>query len=178
VREKGQVETPERSLKQVHNRLCLTTKRRKVVKLVPAIIAVIFLSLILSGLITVTVRSLYQTSSTISSIGTLKAIGIGVYWNDDLTNRVSTINWGYLMPGGQKSFTIYVHNEGTIPLTLSISTSNWSPSTASNYLTLTWSHIDQAINAGKTVEVTLTLIVSESITGISRFNFDIIAVGS
>jgi len=172
------VETLERSLKQLYNRLCLTTKRRKVVKLVPAIIAVILLSLILSGLITVAVRSLYQTSSTISSIGTLKAIGIGVYWNDDLTNRVSTINWGYLMPGGQKSFTVYVHNEGIIPLTLSISTSNWNPASASNYMTLTWSHIDQTINAGKTVEVTLTLIVSESITGISSFNFDIIAVGS
>lgn len=172
------METLERSLKQLYDRLCLTAKRRKAVKVIPAIIAVILLSLILSGLITVTVRSLYQTSNTISSVGTLKTIGIGVYWNDDLTSRVSTINWGYLMPGGQKSFTVYVHNEGIIPLTLSMSTSNWNPASASSYLTLTWSRIDQKINAGTTVAVTLTLAVSESITGISSFNFDITAVGS
>jgi hypothetical protein len=147
-------------------------------KLAPAIIAVIFLSAILSGLIIANVRSIYQTSSTIFSVGTLKAIGIGVYLGDDLTSRVSTINWGYLLPGGQKSFTVYVHNEGIIPLTLSISTSNWNPASASSYLTLTWSYTGQTINAGTTVKVTLTLAVSESITGINNFNFDINAVGS
>jgi hypothetical protein len=172
------VETLERKLKQLHRNLCLTAKRRKAVKLLPAIIAVIVLSLILSGLTVASVRSLYETSSTISSVGTLKAIGIGVYWADDLTSRVSTINWGYLVPGGQKSFTIYVHNEGIIPLTLSISASNWNPASASSYLTLTWSQINQPIKAGATVAVTLTLAVSESITGISSFNFDITAVGS
>jgi hypothetical protein len=139
---------------------------------------VIFLSGILSGLIIATVRSIYQTSSTISSVGTLKAIGIGVYWDDSLTSRVNTIDWGVLEPGAQKSFTVYICNEGNFPLTLSISTSNWNPPTASNYLTLTWSYAGQTINAGATVKVTLTLTVSESITGINNFNFDITAVGS
>lgn len=147
-------------------------------KLAPAIIAVIFLSAILSGLIIANVRSIYQTSSTISSVGTLKAIGIGVYWDDDLTSKVNAIDWGFLAPGAQKTCTVYLHNEGILPLTLSMSTSNWNPSTASNYLTLTWSYTGQTINAGTTVKVTLTLAVSESITGINNFNFDINAVGS
>jgi hypothetical protein len=139
---------------------------------------VIFLSGILSGLIIVTVRSPYETSSTISSVGTLKAIGIGVYWNESLTSRVNVIDWGFLEPATQKSFTVYIRNEGNLPLTLSVSTSNWNPPTASNYLTLTWSYAGQTINAGATIKVTLTLTVSESITGINNFNFDITAVGS
>jgi hypothetical protein len=139
---------------------------------------VIFLSGILSGLIIVTVRSIYQTSSTISSVGTLKAIGIGVYWDDDSASRVNEIKWGVLEPSAQKSFTVYIRNEGNLPLTLSVSTSNWNPPTASNYLTLTWSYAGQTINAGATIKVTLTLTVSESITGINNFNFDITAVGS
>ena len=138
---------------------------------------VVLLSAILSGLIIASVRSLYQTSSTISSIGTFKAIGIGVYWDDDSTSRVQEINWGFLTPGSQKSFTVYVCNEGAVPLTLSISSSNWSPSIASNYLTFTWSYAGQTIKAGATIPVTLTLRVSESVTGVSGFNFDITTVG-
>ena len=138
----------------------------------------LLLTVIMSGLIIVGVSSLYQTSSTISSVGTFKAIGIGVYWDEALTSRVDTINWGALEPGTQKSYTIYIRNEGNIPLTLSISTSNWNPAAVSNYLTLTWSYSGQVINAATTTPVTLTLAVSESITGINSFGFDITAVGS
>jgi hypothetical protein len=143
-----------------------------------AICAVIVLSVILSGFIIVNVRSIYQTSSTISSVGTFKAIGVGVYWNNNLTNSVTEINWGLLEPGDKKSFTIYIKNEGNAPLTLSMSTSNWNPPSVANYLTLTWSYTGQAINAGVTVQLTLTLTVSESVSGINSFNFDIIVVGS
>jgi hypothetical protein len=165
------------ALKKVNERPSSIVTRGKAVKLAIAIIMVMLLSVILSGLIIANVRSIYQTSSTISSIGTFKAIGIGVYWDDDSTSRVNAINWGFLMPGSQKSFTVYVCNEGNIPLTLSISASNWRPSIASDYLTLTWSYAGQTVKAGTTIPVTLTLSVSESVTGISSFTFDITAVG-
>ena len=170
--------TFERTLKQVYNRLCIIAKSRKVAKLVPAASAVVILCFILSGLTIANVSSLYQTSNTISSVGTFRAIGINVYWDEGLTNKVTTINWGLLAPGSQKTHTIYVSNEGILPLTLSISASNWSPTSASNYLTLTWNYNEQTINAGKAVQVTFTLTVSESITGIANFNFDITAEGS
>jgi uncharacterized membrane protein len=158
--------------------LRFVVKRGKLVKLVLAVIAVMFLSGILSGLIIANVRSLYQTSSTISSVGTFKAVGIGVYWDADLTRSVNVLDWGILSPGSQKSFSVYVCNEGNLPLTLSISTSNWSPPAASNFMTLTWSYNGQKITAGENLPVTLTLTVSGSITGISNFNFDITAVGT
>jgi hypothetical protein len=171
------VETLERTLKQLYGRLC-SAKRRKVVTLILAISAVILLSGILSGFIIANVKSLYQTSNTISSIGTLKAIGIEVYQNKDLTDKVTAIKWGTLEPGATKTYTIYVRNKGNLPLTLSLFTSNWSPQSASNYLTLTWNYNGQTINKGETVQVTLTLTVSPSVTGISRFRFDITATGS
>jgi len=139
---------------------------------------VLLLSGILSGLLIANVRSLYQTSSTISSVGTFKAIGIGVYWDAGLTRRVNALDWNLLVPGSQKSFKVYIYNEGALPLTLSMSTSDWNPTTASNYMTLTWSYTGQKINAGATVPVTLTLTVSGSIIGINNFNFDITAVGT
>jgi hypothetical protein len=166
------------TLEKLRDKLSFSVKQGKLFKLVLAVITLMLLTVILSRLIIVGVSSLYQTSSTISSVGTLKAIGIGVYWDEDSTSRVNAIDWGLLEPGAQTSVTVYIRNEGNIPLTLSISASNWNPPTASNYLTLTWSYTGQTINAGTTVKVTLTLTISESITGINDFNFDITAVGS
>ncbi len=133
---------------------------------------------ILSGLIVANVRSLYQTSSTISSVGTFKAVGIGVYWDENLTRSVNALDWGYLTPGSQKSFTVYISNEGALPVTLNISTSNWRPTTASNYMTLTWNYNGQTLTADKTIPVKITLTISADITGISTFNFDTIAEGT
>jgi hypothetical protein len=132
----------------------------------------------LSGFIVSIAVSATQTSTTLSSVGTLKAIGVGVYWDSSLTNRTTAINWGTLDPGAQRSFTVYIRNEGNSAITLTQSTSNWNPSAASNYLSLTWNYNGQTINAGTSVQVTLTLTVSASITGVSNFTFDITIVGS
>jgi len=164
------------TLEKLNDGLRLIRTRRRPLKLVLVIISVILLCTILSGLVIVNVRSLYQASSTISHVGTLKAIGIDVYWEETLASRVKAIDWGSLEPGAQKSFTVYIRNEGNVPVTLRISASNWSPPAASDYLTLTWRSNDETINAATTIPVTLTLSVSESITGISGFSFDINAL--
>jgi len=118
------------------------------------------------------------TTETISNVGSLKTIDIEAYWDENLTNRVNGINWGLLEPGGQKSFSIYLHNEGNSAVTLSESTSNWNPSAAATYLTLSWNYNGQIIEADKNLQVTLTLSVSANITGITNFSFDIIVVGT
>jgi len=165
----------ECTLKKLNDRLSFILKRERLVKLVLAVIAVV----LLSGIMMVNVRSIYQASSTISSVGSFKAIGIEVYRNEGLTDRVTKIDWGLLQPGAKKTYPIYINNEGNFPLTLRLTTSNWNPPFASNYLTLTWDLISfQTINAGEAVKVTLTLTVSDSITGIGSFTFDIIAEGS
>jgi hypothetical protein len=114
-----------------------------------------------------------------SNVGTLKlSVGVGVYSDNSFTNKITTIDWGTLDPGTTKSFSVYIRNEGSSALTLSMSASNWNPSTASNYLTLTWSYTGQTVNSNGYVQVIFTLAVSESITGISSFNFDINLVGT
>jgi hypothetical protein len=85
---------------------------------------------------------------------------------------------GTLDPDTQKSFTIYVRNEGNSAITLNLYASNWNPSTASTYMTLSWDYNYHTIKAGENVRVTLTLKVSTCITDISNFNFDIVIEGS
>jgi hypothetical protein len=150
-------------------------KKRKFFNVTIAIVAL----LLLSGFMLAQVMSAIQLSSTISNVGTLKlSFGIGVYSDASAANKITTVDWGSLEPGTAKSYTVYIRNEGSFALTLTMSTSNWGPPNASNYLTLTWNYNGQTVNAEETIAVTLTLTVSENITGISSFSFDINLVAS
>jgi hypothetical protein len=108
----------------------------------------------------------------------LKAIGMGDYWDTGLTSKAGTTDWGIVQPGTQKSFTVYIRNEENSSVTLSLSTSNWTPSTASAYLVLTCNYNGQTISPNAQSQLTLTLTVSSKITGISNFSFDIIITAS
>lgn len=102
--------------------------------------------------------------------------GIGVYWNSECSDQVSSIDWGIIEPGSTKNATVYVRNEGNTAATISLSTENWSPVNASNYMNLTWDYTGQIIDVGEVIQVTLSLSVSDSIEGITNFSFDIVIV--
>ena len=118
-----------------------------------------------------------SNNRSIQSHGTVKAINVGVYWNSDCTNVTSSVNWGMLSPGTTKNVIIYVKNEGNVAVKLSLTTQNWSPSYAPNYIGLSWNREEQIVNSGSVVAATLTLSVSSSISGITNFSFDIIITG-
>jgi hypothetical protein len=120
-----------------------------------------------------TTLSLVQTSRTVSSAGSVKGIGVGIYWDYACTNRTSSINWGLLDPGSNKTATVYVRNEGNAVATLSKATQNWNPPTASSYMTLNWNYAGQTLGVSQVLQIKLTLIVSSTISGITSFSFDI-----
>jgi hypothetical protein len=124
------------------------------------------------------VLSAVQTSRTVSNTGAVKAIGVGVYWDNQCTNPLSSISWGTIEPGASTNVTCYIRNEGNSPSNLSMTKSNWNPSNASNYITLNWNYGGQLINTGAVIQVTFTLSVSASIQGITSFSFDITIIGS
>jgi len=173
-----------------------SAKRGRLVRLIVAMFAVVLLCIILSGAMLVPLTSNYQPSSTdeapdikqvepkppetkpISNAGSLKTVGIDVYWDDTLTESVTAIDWGILEPGAQNDVAVYFHNNGTSTVTLSEYTSNWNPSAAYNYLTTSWDYDGQPITANESLQVKLTLSVSENITGITEFGFDINVVGT
>jgi len=99
---------------------------------------------------------------------------VGVYSSPDCKTSLSSINWGTLSPGGNKSVVAYVKNEGTVPVTLALSAANWSPTTASSYMTLSWDYNGARLNPGTKAKVTLTLQVSSSVDEITSFSFDVV----
>jgi len=124
------------------------------------------------------VNALMTNSVTIGNTGSIKAIGVSVYWDLACTNEVSSLDWSALEPGSAENKTIYIKNTGNAVETLSLDTENWNPANASTYITLTWNYDGLPIDPNGIVEVTMTLTISLSITGITSFSFDILIISS
>ena len=118
--------------------------------------------------------AILQSSVRINNQGTVKALGVGVYRDHNCTSPVSLINWGTVEPGSTNNVTVYVRNEGNTAANISMTTENWNPQNAPNYLTLNWNYNGQQLNPSEAVQITLSLDVSSSVQGIENFSFDII----
>lgn len=116
---------------------------------------------------------------TLHNTGTVKGIGVGVYWDSGCTQQVTSIDWGLTDPGAVKNVTVYIRNEGNAPITLSLQTANWNPSNAPNYISLAWNYAGQTIAVNQAIGVVLSLSIASSVESIAAFSFDIIisAVG-
>ena len=108
----------------------------------------------------------------INSTGTLQTIGCQVI--DDNGTLLTSIDWGSLEPNSTVDFHCFVINNGSVPITLNLTTENWNPVNASNYITLTWDYLGDTINPSESHPIILTLTVSPEISGISDFSFDIV----
>ena len=115
---------------------------------------------------------------TVSNSGSVTAVGVGLYSDIGCTTALSAISWGTLNPGNVKTYTIYVRNEGTVPVTLSMTTGGWNPTSASSYITLTWNQEKYVLPATQVVQAVLTLTVSSSVSGVTSFSFDITITGT
>lgn len=135
----------------------------------------IFLALLLSTLIVWSLRPGIPISN-VSAIGTSGTLGI--YWNSNCTTKVTSIDWGNMTPGQEKTTTFYIRNEASSPTFLAGIDKNWNPTTAQSYIHFTFDSDDQKIQAGQTKKVTCTLTVSIEITNISNYSFDILLQGT
>jgi hypothetical protein len=119
-----------------------------------------------------------QTSRTVSNVGEIRTIGVGIYSDSSCSNILSSINWGTLEPGSDKTFTYYILNSGNSPSILSLQMSNWNPPEAATDISLIWDYEGQVLNVNETIAVTFTLTVSPMTEEITNFNFDITIIGS
>jgi len=124
------------------------------------------------------VSGLLTTSKTLSSSGSVKAINVEVFWDNECTQAVSSVDWGTPEPGESIEKTVFVKNTGNAPMNLSQSTSGWNPVDTESYLTLSWDLEGMIISANEVLQAVLTLHVSSDISGITDFAFNIIIEGT
>jgi len=105
-------------------------------------------------------------------------VEVGVYWDIGCSDEVSSVDVGDVEVGSIENMTVYVRNEGDTDVTLSMRTENWTPPEASSYITLSWDYGGQSISPDEVVPVVLTLSVSDDVSGITSFSFDLVITGS
>jgi hypothetical protein len=129
--------------------------------------------------VSVLAASLLTTYQRVPNAGNVRAVGVGVYWDSDCTNNVTSINWGFLEPGETADVTVYIQNKGSIPVVLNMTTDNWDPTSASDNITLIWNREGYVLNTTvPVVQTVLTLSVSSDISGVINFSFDMIITGT
>jgi len=124
-----------------------------------------------------TILGVLTASTTIGSSGSIKAIGVGIYWDGACTNIASSIDWGVIEAGYSKEVTIYVKNSGNSDVTLSLSTDNWNPTEATDHLALDWNYGGQSLSADEVLQIKLNLSADAGTTGITDFSVDVIIGG-
>lgn len=131
--------------------------------------------------ILVSTRSIFgllNSTLTLTSVGPVATAGVGAYWDEACTNMVTAVNWAAVEPGESKNLAIYIKNEGSTPITLSLTTADWNPSDAENYISLVWDYPGGEITAGGTTRATLTLTVSSSTSETTNLTFDVVITGT
>jgi hypothetical protein len=129
-------------------------------------------------ILTSMVLSLLVTSQTLSNTGNIKAAGIQVYADAQCTTPLSSINWDVIEAGKAKNYTIYLRNNGTVPVQLSMTTRNWNPTNAASYLRLTWNCSAYVVPQSAKVTARLTLSTFSNATAIQSFAFEILLTGT
>jgi hypothetical protein len=102
------------------------------------------------------------------------SVTIEVYHEAECINEVSSIDWGDIEAGSSKNVTVYIKNLGDSSVTLYLSTQNWSPPEAQNYMSVDWDYDGSPLNPEAVLPVSIILTVSEEITDITTFSLEII----
>lgn len=137
------------------------------------------LAIALAGLfLTMTVIAAVSDSQIMSMNGTIAAVNVEVYSDSACTTPITSFNVGTVSPGGTATQTVYVKNSGTVPMTLSMATSNWSPTTAGTYLTVTWNRAGASLDAGASVQAVITLTADADTGSLTTFSCSVTITGT
>jgi len=138
------------------------------VKTIFAIISI----LIIVALVAITGN--FGSINNLASADSVEGIGVGIYWNQACTNVTHSLNWERMNAGSANNLTVYIRNEANSAVKLSLGTTNWTPSTSSDYISLNWNYSGQVLSIGQLIPLELTLTVSPTINEITDFSFNTI----
>ena len=131
--------------------------------------------------LTLAAAALLSTNQTVplnGAVSTVYAINLSVYSDSACTQPVTALSVGTISPGGTATQTVYIKNTGNIQETLTMTTSNWTPSSASSALTLTWNRQNTSLSVGTSIQATLTLTAAANTGSLTTFGCDVTFTGT
>jgi archaellum component FlaG (FlaF/FlaG flagellin family) len=139
------------------------------------VVSACLIGMIVGSAVTLAVLNVQRA---IPSSGMVVAVNVGVYSDAACTLNLTSIDWGSVYPGGSVPRTIYVKNTGNTPITLSMTTTSWNPAIAAGQINVAWDRENAVLNAGQSTSATLTLSVSQNVSGVTSFSMSIVITGS
>jgi hypothetical protein len=115
---------------------------------------------------------------SLPNAGSIHTVGIAAYWTNDTNDPATALTWPILYPDSNASVTLWMLNNGTVPVQLSFTNDSWNPPEPAQYLNTTWSADGQILAVGQWLETTYTLTVSPACQNITSYSFDITFIGS
>jgi hypothetical protein len=104
----------------------------------------------------------------------VESYSVGVYWDTECTNPVTSVDWGELTPGSTSNAEMFVRNQELESAAyIFLWTERWMPKEAANDIKLSWDYDGRKIAPAASLPITLTLDVDDDIYGVTDFSFDI-----
>ena len=104
-------------------------------------------------------------------------VNLDVYFDYACLIPASSVDWGEVELGGSKSISLYIKNNGNVDSFAVLSSENWNPEYAVEYLQLSWDYDGVSMSPGQIVPVKLTLDVGLECP-FDCFSFNIVIIGS
>lgn len=127
-------------------------------------------------LVAVAVGAVVYYQLRIRGGGTIKVVGLTAFSDPGATLEVSAVDWGMISPGGISQITLYLKSTSNVPGNLTLETENWEPARAAQYMTLEWDYDGTIMLPGEIRGVLFTLRVSDQITNVTEFSFDMVLI--
>ncbi len=136
-------------------------------------------ALAVTGIVlTAVVFAALSDSTSIPLNGTINTVNVEAYSDAACTQPVTALNVGNVNPGSIVTRMIYIKNSGTIPVTLTMAASGWTPTGANSYLSLSWNRPNYVLAAGDSVSATLTLTVASNTGSLTSFSCTVTITGT
>jgi len=132
--------------------------------------------LIIFSIIIFLVALIYASSfhgQRITNYGQIKTMGIKVFWDKNCTDPATMIDWGTIEPNSVNTKILYVNNTGNIPTYINMTTENWNPEFAVEYLYVSWNYTGKLIEPKEILTVEIYLI-SSNVENLTSFQFDLL----
>jgi hypothetical protein len=118
-------------------------------------------------------------SQSVPSKGQLTVINLGLYSDSACTSNLTTLDFGAITAGGASVIACWIKNTGNSNEALSLATNTWSPTNASQWLTVSWNQAGTILAKNQAVAANLTLNVSPSVNpSLSNFTFNVVIAGT
>ncbi len=147
---------------------------------IPKIPITVVALILVAVALTATTYGAISVNQSLTTNGSINVTpNLGLYSNSACTTSLSNIDWGTITPGNNQTRTVYVKNTGTgTSLTLNLSTSNWTPTTANGPITISWNKEDTRLAPSQSTAATITLASSSSIVDVTTFSVQILISGT